>query len=67
MGKGDRRFFEVSMAELINLPVTNVRALIRNGGSTGLQQLLSCAGIDEVFLGMFRTALARFPQPQRRR
>ncbi len=67
MEKGDRRFFEVSMAELINLPVTNVRALIRNGGPAGLQQLLSCASIGEIYLGMFRTALARLPQQPRRR
>lgn len=67
MGKGDRRFFEVAMAELVNLPVTNVRALIRNGGSAGLQQLLSCASISETYFGMFGTALARLPQQPRRR
>lgn len=67
MENGDRRFFEVSMAELINLPVTNVRALIRNGGPTGLDQLLSCGGVSEIYYAMFKTALARLPQQPRRR
>ena len=67
MGKDDRRFFEVAMSELINLPVTNVRALIRNGGPAGLQQLLSCASISETYFPMFKTALARLPQQPKRR
>lgn len=66
MENGDRRFFEVAMSEMINLPVTNVRALIRNGGSTGLEQLLSCGGVSEVYHSMFKTALARLPQQPRR-
>lgn len=55
--RGDRRFFEAAMAELVDIPITNVRALMRNGGPVGLERLLSCAGFAESFVPLFETAI----------
>lgn len=59
--RGDRRFFEVSMAEMIGIPLTNVRALMRNGGDMGVERLLSCAGISESYVPLFETAVSAIP------
>lgn len=63
--KGNRRFFEVAMAELVGIPLTNVRALMRSGGDMGIDRLLSCAGIGDMYVPLFEAALANI-EPRRR-
>ncbi len=56
--KGSLKFFESAMAIKLGLPVTNVRALLRDGSQIGLSRLLEKAHIRTDLLPVFRKTVS---------
>ncbi len=54
---GDLSFFEASMAELVNLPLVNVRQLIHDSGKLGLKAIYEKTGLPESLFTAVRAAV----------
>ncbi len=54
---GNLELFEASLAELADLPLARVTALVHDRGGASLQALLVRAGLPESTFGAFRVAL----------
>lgn len=54
---GDTTFFEVALAKMVNIPVSNAYQLVHDKGELGLKRLFEVAKIPPQFLAMARAAL----------
>lgn len=54
---GDVVFFEVALAMLADVPVTNARVLVHDTGSLGLRAIYEKAGLPGALFAAFRTAV----------
>ncbi|MEO5336545.1 MAG: DUF2336 domain-containing protein [Magnetospirillum sp. WYHS-4] len=54
---GDLRFFEAAMAELVRLPLVNVRQLLHDSGRLGLKAIFDRSGLPPTFLPAVRAAI----------